>query len=46
MKTRRHHNNKGTTQINRGKVKDRVERLAKILRISYKRENWKARLGE
>lgn len=46
MKTRRHHNNTGLTQIKRGKVKDRVEAMAKALRIPYKREDWKAKLGQ
>ncbi len=29
MKNRRHHNNKGTRQIQRGKTQDQVEAMAK-----------------
>lgn len=33
MKTRRHHNNKGTRQIKRGSTRKQVARIARKLRI-------------
>lgn len=33
MKSRRHHNNKGTRQIKRGKTADQVAAMAKRLRL-------------
>lgn len=35
MKTRRHHNNKGTRQIKRGKCEQHIRRLAKRLGVAY-----------
>lgn len=35
MKTRRHHNNKGSRQVKRGKTVDQVKRIAKRLGIKY-----------
>jgi len=35
MKLRRHHNNKGTRQIKRGKTTDQVRRIARKLKISF-----------
>lgn len=35
MKTRRHHNTKGTRQIQRGKCEQQVRAIAKRLNISY-----------
>lgn len=37
MKMRRHHNNKGTRKIRRGKTYDEVRRMAKRLGIKYGR---------
>lgn len=34
-RTRRHHNNKGTRQIKRGKTYDQVKRIARKLRIPF-----------
>jgi hypothetical protein len=39
MKTRRHHNNKGRSQIKRGKCVDQVKRIAKKLGIPYANES-------
>ena len=35
MKSRRHHNNKGTRQIKRGKTVEQVKRIAKKLRVPF-----------
>ena len=35
MKTRRHHNNKGTRQIKRGKTADQMKRMAKRLKAPF-----------
>lgn len=35
MKQRRHHNNKGTRQIKRGKTTDQVRRIARKLRLPF-----------
>jgi len=35
MKTRRHHNNKGLSQIKRGKTEEQVRNIAKRLSIPY-----------
>jgi hypothetical protein len=35
MKTRKHHNNKGTRQIKRGKCEQHIRRLAKRLGVPY-----------
>lgn len=36
MKTRRHHNNKGTRQVKRGKTASQVKRMARRLGIPFK----------
>jgi len=36
MKKRGHHNNKGLTQIKRGRTKEFIKRLAQKLGIKYK----------
>jgi hypothetical protein len=36
MKTRRHHNNKGSRQIRRGKTVDQVKAMARRLGLKYK----------
>lgn len=38
MKTRKHHNNKGLRQINRGKTRDQVKIIARKLKIPYGKE--------
>lgn len=35
MKSRRHHNNKGSRQIKRGKTADQVKRMAKKLKVPF-----------
>lgn len=35
MKARRHHNNKGTRQIRRGKTKEQVKAMAKRMGVKY-----------
>lgn len=35
MKTRRHHNNKGTRQMKRGRTVDQVKRIARKLRVPF-----------
>lgn len=45
MKTRRHHNNKGSRQIKKGKTVEQVKRIAKKLGIPYGRRASSA-LGE
>lgn len=37
MKTRRHHNNKGSRQTRRGKTVDQVKRIAAKLGLRYAR---------
>lgn len=39
MKTRRHHNNKGTRQIKNGKCEERARRLARELKVPYENKN-------
>jgi hypothetical protein len=39
MKTRRHHNNHGLTQIKRGKTERTVRNIAKKLGIPYGKSN-------
>lgn len=39
MRDRRHHNNKGTRQIRRGKTRQQVKAIAKQLNIPYKEIN-------
>jgi hypothetical protein len=36
VKTRRHHNNKGTQQIKRGKTTVQLKRIARKLRLPFK----------
>jgi len=35
MKTRRHHNNDGRRQIQRGKTRDQVRAMARRLKVPY-----------
>lgn len=35
MKTRRHHNNKGTRQVKRGRTVDTLKRIARKLRVPF-----------
>ena len=41
MKTRRHHNNKGSRKIKRGKTYDEIRRIARKLKVPFapKRDN-------
>lgn len=41
MKTRKHHNNKGTRQIQNGKCQSSMEKLAKRLGVPYGRRDTK-----
>lgn len=35
MKTRRHHNNKGTLRVKRGKTAEQVKRIARKLKVPF-----------